>query len=154
MTISGLLIVFGVLLGPGVAASRSTDREALLTADRAFALATAQKGLEGWVGAFAEDGFLVAPEGPLTPGLSGVRATMAPFFADPSSSLAWTPEQAEVAASGDLGYTIGSYERHTKDASGQTIVRTGRYLTIWRKEKNGSWKVAVDIGNAAQPRSR
>jgi ketosteroid isomerase-like protein len=56
-----------------------------------------------------------------------------------------------MAASGDLGYTYGTYvlTSKDKDKDGKPIVEHGRYLTIWKKQKDGIWKVAVDMDNAS-----
>ena len=63
-----------------------------------------------------------------------------------------TPTSAEVSASGDLAYTIGRWEVLTTDDSGsENSGGTGNYVTIWRRQADGSWKVAVDIGNNDGP---
>jgi ketosteroid isomerase-like protein len=43
-----------------------------------------------------------------------------------------------------MGYTWGHYEGRSRDADGNSKVTTGRYLTIWRKEPDGTWKVLLD----------
>jgi ketosteroid isomerase-like protein len=60
--------------------------------------------------------------------------------------LTWTPTDAQMSPSGDMGYTWGHYEGHSKDANGNPVTTTGRYITIWRKQPDGSWKVALDAG--------
>ncbi|PYX88395.1 MAG: nuclear transport factor 2 family protein, partial [Acidobacteria bacterium] len=57
--------------------------------------------------------------------------------------------KAEMAASGDLGYTYGTFEFRAKDKDGHPIVRYGKYATVWKKQKDGTWKVAMDMGNSA-----
>ena len=61
--------------------------------------------------------------------------------------LLWTPTDGVMSPAGDMGYTWGHYEGHSRDADGNSKVTTGRYLTIWRKEKDGSWKVLLDASN-------
>jgi ketosteroid isomerase-like protein len=60
--------------------------------------------------------------------------------------LTWTPTDAQMGPSGDMGYTWGHFEGHSKDAAGNPVTTSGRYITVWRKEKDGSWKVALDAG--------
>jgi ketosteroid isomerase-like protein len=60
--------------------------------------------------------------------------------------LTWTPTDAVMGSSGDMGYTWGHYEGHSKDANGNPVTTSGRYVTIWRKQPDGSWKVALDAG--------
>ncbi len=124
----------------------------LLAADRAFAAATAARGAAGWGSFFAADGFMVPPSGELPKGgPAGAEAEMRAFLADSKASLGWHPEQAVLALSGDLGYTLGTWERHATGPDGQVVIRTGRYLTVWRRQADGTWKVAADIGNVAPP---
>lgn len=120
------------------------DPSALLDADRAFALATAERGAEGWVSWFAEDGAMLVP-GREIRGHEEIRAAMEPAFAEPGYALEWSPERGEIAASGDLGYTVGRYRR-TRLVEGDTTRSTGAYVTVWRRQPDGSWRVALDLG--------
>jgi ketosteroid isomerase-like protein len=68
--------------------------------------------------------------------------------------LQWEPKKAEVSASGDLGYTWGTYTVTAEDEKGQKKTRYGKYLDVWKKQSDGSWKVLIDIGNQSpQPKS-
>jgi len=118
----------------------------ILEADRAFAQATAANGAEGWVSYFAYDGIMVSSRGVIA-GHDSIRAVMTPAFADSTYTLRWEPTHAEIAASGDLGYTLGRYESQRVGAGGAVVSQTGSYLTVWRRGGDGEWKVAVDIGN-------
>ncbi len=131
------------LAGGGLGAQSA---EQLLDADRAFARAVASGRLDAWVSFFGDSGTQFRAGRPVV-GRAAVREFMAPAFADTTWRLTWEPHRAEIAASGDLGYTIGRYESRHRDASGTEVVRTGSYVTIWRRQPDGQWKVAVDIGN-------
>lgn len=69
----------------------------------------------------------------------------------PNSALTWQPTKVEVARSGDLGYTTGTYESKFHDKEGKPQTRRGRYVTVWRKDPAGRWKVVIDIGNQDAP---
>ncbi|OGF64874.1 MAG: hypothetical protein A2Y62_13185 [Candidatus Fischerbacteria bacterium RBG_13_37_8] len=125
-------------------------REEIMQADRDFDKAVSEKGLEGWLSFFAEDGKMFRGADVIQ-GKEAIRKHMAPAFETPGYSLRWQPDFAEVSSSGDLGYTYGSWVSERKDAEGTIIKNNGRYLTIWRKEADGSWKVVADIGTVAQP---
>ncbi len=62
--------------------------------------------------------------------------------ARPGSRLTWYPVLADVAQSGDLGYTTGPW---TASQNGQPQA-AGEYLTVWRKQSDGTWKFVVDMG--------
>jgi ketosteroid isomerase-like protein len=46
-----------------------------------------------------------------------------------------------------MGFTWGHYQGMSKDAQGSTAKTTGRYMTVWKKQPGGSWKVALDASN-------
>jgi ketosteroid isomerase-like protein len=73
------------------------------------------------------------------------RDTVAKIFAsrpDTGFTLTWKPLYADVAASGELGYTYGTFLFRSKSDSGE-----GTYCTIWRKDSTGKWKYVMDTGN-------
>jgi len=83
-------------------------------------------------------------------GPEAVRLRMAGF--PPNAKLTWAPLQVDVAASGDLGYTWGRYEFRSQGADGQGHVGGGFYLTIWKRQPDGSWKFAIDTGTPDRPK--
>lgn len=117
----------------------------LKDADLAFAKATSERGVEGWVGSFADSGMQVVA-GRNVVGRAAIRELMAPSLGDTTRTLTWRPVSAEASAAGDLGYTIGRWER-TARVKDSTVVTRGSYVTIWRRQGDGTWKVVLDIGN-------
>src|SRR5689334_17075170 len=69
-----------------------------------------------------------------------------------SSSLTWHPVYASVAGSRDLGFTIGEYIATGRGPSGAAVQRFGKYLTVWKLQRDGTWKFVVDGGNPTPPR--
>jgi ketosteroid isomerase-like protein len=120
-------------------------RAAVMGADVAFAQATRERGVEGWLEYFADSGVQVTP-GRNVVGKAAIRELMAAELGDTAHLLSWRPTSAEVSAGGDLGYTIGRWEWGPR--SGGAPERRGTYVTIWRKEADGRWKVMLDVGNA------
>jgi ketosteroid isomerase-like protein len=128
----------------------STDyEEQIMEADRAFGAATAESGVEGWVSYFAENGIQFR-NGSIVSGHASIHELMAPAFADSTYSLTWDPVLAEASESGDLGYTVGRYESRRIGADGEPVVSAGSYVTVWRRGSDGTWKVALDIGNPTE----
>lgn len=140
-----LCLVLACLAGCASTVDVAATKAALEEADRAFYRATAARRAEGWVEFFAEDGAMIWPLKTFS-GKAQIRERITQLFADTSFTLTWEPIGADVGASGDLGYTIGRSESRFRDEKGNPVVRTGRYLTIWKKQADGSWKVAQDIG--------
>jgi hypothetical protein len=58
--------------------------------------------------------------------------------------LSWTPEFADVSTLGELGYTWGRYDLSMPGKP----VRHGTYVTVWKRQPDGGWKIALDGGSA------
>ena len=69
------------------------------------------------------------------------------FFTPDGPTLTWTPIKGEVIGAGDVGYTTGRSLFRQKSADGKVTERRGQYLTVWRKQADGSWKVVFDTGS-------
>jgi ketosteroid isomerase-like protein len=123
-------------------------RAAMMRADSAFAEATKARGVDGWLDYFADSGVQVTP-GRNVVGRAAIRVLMAGELSDTAHLLSWHPTSAVAARGGDLGYTIGRWEFGPR--SGGAPALKGTYVTIWRKESDGRWKVVLDVGNADPP---
>jgi ketosteroid isomerase-like protein len=64
---------------------------------------------------------------------------------DSTFTLTWEPKFAKMAASGELGYTYGTYQ--ITDKHTDSIIGVGKYATIWQKQSDGKWKAILDTGN-------
>jgi len=67
---------------------------------------------------------------------------------DPDFKLVWVPSKVDVSQDGTLGYTWGRYDLTTRAKEGKVTVETGIYLTIWKRDSDGVWKIAFDGGPA------
>jgi ketosteroid isomerase-like protein len=97
----------------------------------------------------------VAPDGVMfgNPQLViGPQAVQDFFSVGAGSSLSWQPVYAAVAASRDLGFTIGEYTSTGRGPTGAAVQRFGKYLTVWRLQPDGTWKFVVDGGNPTPSR--
>lgn len=119
--------------------------EALMDADRAFARVTGERGADGWASFFAADGVMIVP-GREVRGPDQIRELMEQSFGDSTFTISWEPRRAEISAFGDLGYTVGRYETRRSDAGDAPITRRGTYVTIWKSNKEGTWRVVLDVG--------
>ena len=94
---------------------------------------------------FAEDGVALGNGQP--PHIGKVAIAKSANWDPKVYQLIWTPTDALMGPSGDIGYTWGHFEGHSKDANGKPVTTTGRYLTSWRKQPDGNWKVVLDAGS-------
>jgi ketosteroid isomerase-like protein len=115
----------------------------MINADKAFSKMSEEKGMKA---AFIEyidsQGVLLRPNSmPL------INADAIDFISqgsDTSFSLSWEPRGGLVAKSGELGYTYGTYLLKFKN---KDSVQRGTYVSVWRKQANGTWKYVLDSGN-------
>ncbi len=96
----------------------------------------------------AEDGMLLPLGEHPVKGRDAIFATMAE---GPKYELEWAPEAADVAKSGDLGYTWGESIVRRTGEDGKPIVRHGKYLTVWKRQRDGTWRFVLDMGNPSPP---
>ncbi len=109
-----------------------------------FARDVLERGGAGFASWFADDGVALGNGQP--PAIGRVAIAKSANWDPKAYQLTWTPTDAQMGPSGDMGYTWGHFEGHSKDAAGNPVTTTGRYLTIWRKQPDGSWKVVLDAG--------
>jgi ketosteroid isomerase-like protein len=109
-----------------------------------FAKDVAERGGAGFAAWFAEDG--VALGNGAQPLIGKVAIEKNANWSPKDYQLTWVPTEALMGPSGDMGYTWGHFEGHAKDAQRNPVVTSGRYITMWRKEPDGSWKVVLDAG--------
>jgi ketosteroid isomerase-like protein len=132
-----------------IAAFASTPEEQIMQADRDFNNATQMKRADGWLSFFALDD--AALPSPPTAGRQAITDRYQKLFADADFKLVWDPVKAEVFPSGDMGYTTGKYVARFKNKEGKLMESKGRYITVWRKQADGSWKIITDTGGPDAP---
>ncbi len=91
---------------------------------------------------FAEDSVLLPHNGHPVTGRDAIVKYLGEGY-----TLVWKPLRAEVSKSGDMGYTYGTAETRFTDKDGKPQIRYGKYMTVWKKQRDGTWKVILDMGN-------
>jgi ketosteroid isomerase-like protein len=151
MTVSKLTIVLVTLVVfPSLWLSvprRQTESKgtlkSLVETEQAFAKTSEERGARDAFMAFiADDGILFRPRA--VTGKEWMRAHPVPP-SDKRPLLAWQPVFADIAAAGDMGYTTGPWE-FKEDIKNEKPAAFGDFVTVWKKQADGSWKFAVDLG--------
>ena len=135
-------LVAGAACGPSV--NIEQERAALMAADREWSQTT--KDTQKFVTYFTADASQYPPGMPVLKGRDAIAKVMTEMSKAPGFALSWTADKAEVSASGDLGYTTGNYQMTMGG-----VTEKGKYVTSWKKQADGSWKVVEDIFNADEP---
>ncbi len=84
-------------------------------------------------------------------GKEPIRAIWKGMLGAPGFSGGWKPTKVEVARSGDLGYVSGTYEFSENDTTGKSMTDRGKFVEVWKKQADGTWKCVADIFNTNLP---
>ena len=122
----------------------SPGKVLLFDLESKFAKDTKERGGVGFASWFAENG--VALGNGKAPVMGRVAIEKSANWSPKDYELTWTPTDAQMGPSGDMGYTWGHFEGRSKDSNGNPVLTSGRYITVWRKQADGSWKVVLDAG--------
>jgi ketosteroid isomerase-like protein len=129
---------------PLVDATATPGKMLLFDLEARFARDVQARGGAAYADWFAEDGVLLGNG--VAPVVGRVAIARFAHWLPAEYQLTWTPIDAAMSPSGDMGYTWSHYEGRSKDANGNSVIVTGRLVTIWRKQPDGNWKVALDAG--------
>ncbi len=112
---------------------------ALVGSEMAFAQMASERGVKAaFLNYLAEDSILFRP----LP-VSGQKWQQS--RPEPGIRLTWRPSVAELSASGDLGWTTGPWELRKSKEDGSPLAQ-GHFVTLWKKQTDGQWKVLLDDG--------
>ena len=123
-------------------ATASPGTALLYRLEAEFEKAVAAQGGTGFASWFAPDGVVLGNG--VAPVVGKVAIAQSANWTAKAYQLTWTPTGAWMGPSGETGYTWGHYEGHSKDANGDPVNTSGRYITVWGKQPDGSWKVELE----------
>ena len=132
--------------GVSSGAQKDSLRTLLMNVDRSWSERSRQKGYHASRLDFASDSAIDLLDGEMP--LHGIKEIKqyAATHPDSSYTLEWKPLRCAVATSGDIGYTYGGWTMHTKTKQQSDTSLYGDYITVWKKQTDGSWKYVVDGG--------
>jgi uncharacterized protein (TIGR02246 family) len=136
----------------GNAAAASTDAAAAVKAVEGEMLAAFQaKDAAKLTSHYAPNAMLAIP-GRTVQGTAAITKANADDLADPAFSLTFVNGTTDVASSGDLAYTSGTFNVSYTDPKTKAVVKqNGTYVTVFRKQADGSWKAVADIATPGAP---
>jgi ketosteroid isomerase-like protein len=147
-----VVVLIGIVVAPNTRPLASASTKAtpgtLRQLEAEFMKAAAERGSQGYLSYYADDAVELPNRGPIVQGKVNIAKGMG-FLDQKDNHLTWTPVGADISASGDLGYTYGTFEYRSKDKEGKPTIDHGKYTSIWKKQNDGSWKVVLDMGNAS-----
>lgn len=117
----------------------------LMQADADFAAMAAEKGYRKAFLEYMEDEAVLLRDNYL-PIIGADAVRYVTGMNDSTFTVDWSPQGGDVSSSGDMGYTYGIYELRTAQER-----QSGTYVTVWRRQEDGSWKYLLDAGTQGLP---
>jgi ketosteroid isomerase-like protein len=144
-----------IIIFIGILSCKEKNKEVspgvLLDTDRNFSEMSVNEGMfKAFLFYIADDGVILRNNSFPARG----RENLEQFFSlksDTSFILKWEPLFEKIAESGDLGYTYGIHSNINKSTGEE---KKGTYVTIWQKQKDGSWKFVLDTGTQGLPEAK
>jgi len=129
----------------------TTDEAALRKLDDEWSKAAGSRDVEKTISYYSDDAVVMPPNIATLTGKEPIRTLWKSMLGSPDFSGGWKASKVEVARSGDLAYVSGTYEFNEKDDSGKPITDKGKYLEVWKKQADGSWKCVADMFSSDLP---
>jgi len=129
--------------------TRAADMQAIKDLEAAWVKDAASKDADKWASYFTDDGSGLYPGAPIVTGKEALKTAMAPILADPNFSLNFTSTKMMASKGGDMVYSQGTYVMVMTNPKTKTaITDKGKYLTVYTKQADGSWKAVADTFNS------
>jgi ketosteroid isomerase-like protein len=116
----------------------------IVKTEKDFEKLVAQKGLAEGFYQFADSTAVIKREhDTLITGKTNIKN----YYLNPkyqNANVTWSPDAVFVSDAGDMASTYGKYEWTFVDTSGNKQVLKGIFHTVWKKQKDGSWKYIWD----------
>jgi uncharacterized protein (TIGR02246 family) len=95
--------------------------------------------------------FMISGHPPIS-GADNIRKSLGEMAKDPGFKIDFANKKTDVASSGDLAYTEGTYSVGMTDPKTKKVMtEKGTYVTVFRKQSDGSWKAVEDVASPSGP---
>jgi len=131
--------------------TRAADEKTIRDLETAWVKEFAAKDMDKIVAHYADDGTVLLSNAPTMVGKDAIRAGMKDAVADPKFSLDLKTVKVNVSKD-DLSYSQGTYSTSATDPKTKKVMaETGRYVEVYKKQADGSWKIVEDINSPDGP---
>jgi uncharacterized protein (TIGR02246 family) len=131
----------------GAQSRNENPTDSIRAADEALQQAIAKRELERIASFYAEDAVLLPMAEPIVTGKEAIRAEWRHVLCIPGIQNVSALKHIDVSRSGDLGYSRGTYISHMVGPKGEPLTEPGKWVSIWKKQSDGQWRIVVDIYN-------
>jgi ketosteroid isomerase-like protein len=140
------LLSFAFVCLASAADTTSAIEKALRDLDAQWSAAAGAKDVDKTVSFYSDDAVVMPPSAPRATTKDAIRTIWKDLLTD--ASISWKTKEVEVAQSGDLAFSSGTYEVTLNDPTGKSVNDRGKYVEVWKKQADGTWKCGVDIWNS------
>jgi uncharacterized protein (TIGR02246 family) len=132
------------------AANAGSAKDAIKSDEKKWNEQFKAKDTESLVGHYADDAYFAGAGSDPADGSTAIRKAYAATASDPNFSVNFASDKIDIADSGDLAYSRGHFtENYTDPKSSKAMTSSGSYLTVYKKQQDGSWKAVEDFTTAA-----
>lgn len=132
--------------------TRAADVEAVKAVEEAWVKETVAKDADKFVSYFTDDAVALYPGVATLNGKAAIKAAMVSMFGDPNFSITFQDKRFVASKGGDMVYSLGTYTAtFSNPKTKKPSTDKGKYLTIYMKQADGTWKVVVDTYNSDSP---
>lgn len=144
--------VLGLLLLASAGHAASEDSGAALkAADASLQKAVADRDLGRIMSFYADDAVLLPAAEPIVVGKNAIEAEWKHILSIPAFQNQASLTKVDVSGSGDMAYTMGTYVARMTGQDGSPVTEPGKWLSVWRKQADGQWRIVVDTYNTDVP---
>ena len=143
--ISTLLLVLSSIACRQEKVDQKTEGEKVMQVSKEWSQAASTGDVEKTVSYWADDAVVMSAGQPSLSGKQAIREMVQESYKIPGFRISWQPQTVKVSESGDMAYLIENSQVSFNDSTGKQITMNNKAVSIWRKQKDGSWKNVVDI---------
>jgi uncharacterized protein (TIGR02246 family) len=149
--LAGCLALLSFALVGTAGAADTKIEQALRDLDAQWSKDAGAKDVDRTVSYYADDAVVMPPNASAATTKETIRSAWKEMLTTPGAAISWKTTKVEVAKAGDLAYVSGTYEETMTDARGKPVKDRGKYVEIFKKQADGTWKVVADIWNSDLP---
>jgi uncharacterized protein (TIGR02246 family) len=147
MTLAVAFFVVGLGTSWAQKADIRADEQAIRKLDQEWSAALGAKDVAKGMSFYAEQASLFPYNAPIATGKEQIQKVWTGLFSLPGFGTSFAPTRIEVSRASDMAYDIGTFQLTTNDATGNPTSTQGKYVVVWQKQADKSWKAVADIFN-------
>jgi uncharacterized protein (TIGR02246 family) len=132
--------------------THDADVKAIRDVEATALQAFAAKDVDKVTAIYADDASVFLSDAPVINGTAAIRAAFKSMLGDKNFAFEAASDKVDVAKSGDFGYSQGTMTyTFTDPKTKKVLTMKGKYVAVFKKQADGSWKIVADIANEDAP---